>query len=65
MISVQGLPADNITVSVFTILGKTVMVQKNPPDPDFTLDLSKLAPGTYYIRFASANSVVTKKIVRE
>jgi photosystem II stability/assembly factor-like uncharacterized protein len=65
MISVQGLPLDDITVSVFNIIGETVMVQKNPSAPDFTLDLSKLAPGTYYIRFSSANSVVTKKVVRE
>ena len=36
-----------------------------PPAPDFTLDLSKLIPGIYYIRFSSANSVVTKKVVRE
>ena len=65
IVSVQGLPSDNITVSVFNTLGETVMVQKHPSAPDFTLDLSKLAPGTYYIRFASANSVVTKKVVRE
>ena len=64
MLSVQGLPSDNITVSVFNILGETVMVQKNPPAPDFTLDLSKLVPGTYYIRFSSANSVVTKAIIK-
>jgi hypothetical protein len=65
MLSVQGLPSDNITVSVFNTLGQTVMVQKNPPAPDFTLDLSKFVPSVYYIRFSSANSVVTKKIVRE
>ncbi|HZK76333.1 MAG TPA: T9SS type A sorting domain-containing protein, partial [Candidatus Kapabacteria bacterium] len=64
MISVQGLPSDNITVSVSNILGQVVMVQKNPPAPDFTLDLSKLVPGTYYIRFSSANSVVTKAIIK-
>ena len=62
---VQGLPSTNISVSVFNTLGETVMVEKNPKTPDLTLDLSKLAPGTYYVRFASASSVVTKKIVRE
>jgi hypothetical protein len=65
MLSVQGLPLDNITVSVFNTLGETVMEQKNPPASDFTLDLSKLDPGSYYIRISSANSVVTKKVVRE
>jgi len=65
VLSVQGLASDNITVSVFNILGETVMVQKNLPVPDFTLDLSKLVPGTYYIRFSSPNSVVTKKVIRQ
>ncbi len=65
MLSVQGLPLDNITVSAFNSLGETVLEQKIPPAPNFTLDLSKLAPGTYYIRFSSANSVMTKNVVRE
>ena len=65
ILSIQGLPSDNITVSVFSVLGKMVMAQKNSPGPDFRLDLSKLVPGTYYIRFSSANTVVTKKVVRE
>jgi hypothetical protein len=64
MLSVHELPSDNITVSVYNILGEMVMVQKNPPAPDFNLDLSKLVSGTYYIRFSSANSVVTKKIIK-
>jgi len=64
MLSVQGLPSDNITVSVFNILGELMMEQKNPPAPDFMLDLSKLVPGTYYIRFSSANSVATKKVIK-
>jgi hypothetical protein len=65
MLSVQGLPLDDITVSIFNTLGETVMEQKNPPSSDLTLDLSKFVPGTYYIRFSSANSVVTKMVVRE
>ena len=64
MISVQGLPSDNITVSVSNILGETVLAQKNPSSPDFTLDLSKLVAGTYYVRFSSASSVVTKAIIK-
>jgi hypothetical protein len=64
ILSVQGLPSDNITVSVFNIIGETVLVQNHPTVPDFTLDLSKLASGMYYVRFSSANSVVTKKIIR-
>jgi hypothetical protein len=64
MLHIQGLPTDNITVSVFNILGETAIQQKRPTASNFTLDLSSLVAGTYYIRFASPNSVVTKKIVR-
>ncbi len=65
MVQVQGLPAENTTVSVFNILGEVVGVQKNLRASEFTLDLSKLVSGTYYIRISSASSVVTKKVVRE
>ena len=64
ILTVQGLPSDDITISVFNTLGETVMVQKNLPTPDITLDLSKLIPGIYYIRILSSNSVMTKKIIR-
>jgi hypothetical protein len=65
MLQVQGLPSENTTVSVFNILGEMVVMQKSPRASSFTLDLSKLLPGAYYVRFSSANSVVTKKVVRE
>ena len=65
MLHVQGLPSNNITVSVFNVLGEAALVQKRPTGSDFALDLSSLVPGTYYVRFASANSVVTKMVVRE
>ena len=66
IVSVQTAPLNNLNVSAFNLLGETVMEQKNLHSPDFTLDLSKLVPGTYYIRFSSANSVVTKtkKIIK-
>jgi hypothetical protein len=58
LISVKGL-------SVMNLLGETVMQLRNPQSPDFTIDLSKLVVGTYYIRLSSENSVVTKMVVRE
>jgi len=64
IISIQGAPSNDLNVSVMNLLGETVMELKNLNSPDFTLDLSKLVPGTYYIRFSSANSVVTKKIIK-
>jgi hypothetical protein len=47
------------------VLGETFSEMKNPGAADFTLDLSKLPPGIYVARFASAGSVVTRKIIRE
>jgi hypothetical protein len=64
MLSVKGLPPDIITISVFNTLGEMVLMQKNQSARDFSLDLSKLVAGTYYIRFSSANSVVTKKLIK-
>jgi hypothetical protein len=65
MLHIQGLPSDNVTLSVFNVLGETVLAQKRPTASDFTLDLSSLVAGTYYVRFSSLSSVVTKKVVRE
>lgn len=56
---------DISSVEVRSVLGETVLELKNLHSPDFTLDLSTLVRGTYYIRFSSANSVVTKIVVRE
>jgi hypothetical protein len=64
-ISIQGAPSNDLNISVMNLLGETVMEQKNPNSANFTLDLSKLVPGVYYIRFSSANLVVTKMVVRE
>jgi hypothetical protein len=65
IIRIEGMLPDIKSIAVMNLLGETVMEQKNLHSPDFTLDLSKLVPGTYYIRFSSANSVVTKMVVRE
>jgi len=65
IITVSEAPYNLLNVAVFNALGETVLELRNPHSPEFTLDLSKLIPGTYYIRFSSENSVVTKKVIRE
>ncbi|MEI8135597.1 MAG: kelch repeat-containing protein [bacterium] len=65
VLRVQGLPLENITATVMNMLGETVLLQKNLIAPYFTLDLSMLPSGTYYIGISSANSVVTKMVVKE
>ena len=64
IITIQGAPLNDLNISVLNILGETVMELKNSHTSNFTLDLSNLVSGTYYIRFSSANSVVTKKIIK-
>lgn len=65
IISVTGIPLNLVNLSIINILGETVMKLNNLRSSDFTLDLSKFARGIYYLRFSSANSVVTKMVVRE
>jgi beta-glucanase (GH16 family) len=48
---VEGLPAENITVTLFDATGRTVL--KKPSFTNGALDLSTFAPGTYYIKIES------------
>jgi len=64
IVSIKNIPENTLRVSIMNLLGETMMQLNNPHTSDFTLDLSKLVPGTYYIRFSSANSVVTKAIIK-
>lgn len=65
VMNVEGATSNIVSMVVMNILGETVMELKNLHSPDFTLDLSNLVAGIYYVRFSSANSVVTKKVVRQ
>jgi len=66
IVAVQGVPLSaQVQVQVMNVLGVAVQELARKAESNFTLDLSKLVPGTYYIRFSLANSVVTKKVVRE
>ena len=51
-------------ITVTTILGKKVLELEDPYSAEFTLDLSKCSPGVYYVKFASARSVITKMVIR-
>ncbi|HET6401172.1 MAG TPA: T9SS type A sorting domain-containing protein [Candidatus Kapabacteria bacterium] len=64
IVSLQGVPA-NANVMAVNVLGEAVEEMKAPGSANFTLDLSKVTRGTYYIRIASNGSVTTKKIVKE
>lgn len=64
IVTVKGVPL-SAQVQVMNVLGVTVKEMARTTESNFNLDLSTLVPGTYYIRFSSANSVVTKKVVRQ
>ena len=65
IIYVHNAPENLLSVTVLNILGVNIIELNYLHSSNFTLDLSKLVPGTYYIRFSSANSVDTKMVVRE
>jgi photosystem II stability/assembly factor-like uncharacterized protein len=65
IIIVHNAPANILHVTVSSTLGEIVFDLPHPNSPDFTLDLSKLPPGTYFARFSLANEVIMRKIVKE
>jgi hypothetical protein len=65
ILTVEGAPLDIINISIMNILGEKAMDVQNPHSSSFNLDISKLVRGTYYIRFATSYSVVTKKVIKE
>ncbi|MFI5264945.1 MAG: T9SS type A sorting domain-containing protein, partial [Candidatus Kapaibacterium sp.] len=65
IITVHNAPANILHVTVSSILGESIIELTHPNAPEFTLDLSKLPPGTYIARFSMANEVITRKILKE
>lgn len=51
-------------VSVLNMLGQSVL-ESTEHGADFTLDLSRLAPGTYCVRLTSPSASMTRMIVKE
>ena len=62
-ITVYNAPANTLSVAVENTLGISLIEHKNPLTSNFILDLSKLASGTYFIRFATSNSIITRKVI--
>ena len=63
IIAVYGMSNTILNIIVTNILGERVIELANPHESDFTLDLSKLIPGTYYGNFTTADGEITKMIV--
>jgi hypothetical protein len=65
IVTIHNAPKDILNIIVSNVLAESVMELKNLSSTDFTIDLSKLVSGAYYIRFITARSTVTKMVVRE
>ena len=65
IIAVHNALANILHVTVSSILGESVLELPHPNAADFTLDLSKFPPGTYFARFTIPGSDITRKIVKE
>ncbi len=63
VITIYGAPENTSQVTIANILGEKVLELTNPHSSNFTIDLSKQAPGIYYAKFVTTNSVVVKKIL--
>ena len=63
--TVHNAPANLLGVSILNVLGQTVLDLPHPNAPEFTLDLSKLPPGTYFARFSLPSEVITRKILKQ
>jgi hypothetical protein len=63
VITINNTPI-NTLVTIENMLGKPIMQLKNQQGSNMTLDLSQLPLGTYFAKFLTSNSVVTKKIIR-
>ena len=60
---VHGITENLYRISILNMLGESVIEVRNPHTSDMTIDISKLSPGSYFARFASADQVVTKKLI--
>lgn len=63
--TVYNAPENLTNITIMNVLGEKVLELASPHAPNLTLDLSTFPAGIYYSRFAWANSVVLRKIVKE
>jgi photosystem II stability/assembly factor-like uncharacterized protein len=64
-VTIQSTSENIVHITISNLLGESVIELANPNSPEFTLDLSKLPPGTYFVRFALPSEVITRKILKE
>ena len=61
-VNVTGTPASSITIEIVDLNGKTVYKQ-NSSDSQFTIDVSSLAQGAYFVRVTSEQQTAVRKLI--
>jgi N-acetylneuraminic acid mutarotase len=64
IITVRNAPQRIASVTALNVLGQSVFEDRNPHGSDFTLDLSRMSSGTYFLKLVSADGIVIQKIVK-
>jgi photosystem II stability/assembly factor-like uncharacterized protein len=65
LLSIRNAPENLAGISILNVFGEKVMDIAAPHSSEFTIDISKLPAGMYYARFAIANSVEVRKIIKQ
>ena len=65
IVTVRNAPANIMHVTVTNIIGESLIELADPNAMEFMLDLSKLPPGSYFVRFSMAEGITTRKILKE
>jgi hypothetical protein len=63
IVTVSGKEISNVTIT--NVLGERVIETAQVQARTFTIDLSKLPPGTYFAKIATPAGVTMRKIVLE
>jgi hypothetical protein len=64
-VDLSALPKTNYEVNAFDLTGKLVFTGKSGSSEKPAFDISKLAPGAYFIKIIGANSVYTKTVIKK
>ena len=65
IITVHNAPVNVLHVTIMNVLGETVSELTNLGTKQLTIDISEFPQGTYFARFSSDGSVITRKIIKE
>lgn len=56
---------ENANLKIISIVGQIVLEKKNISGTNFSLDVSKLAKGTYIVKIADGVSIINSKLIKE